>query len=43
MLMKIKRSVSDIRGVELDNMMEIGITDFLLLADKFCEVNDGDG
>lgn len=31
------------RRVELDNMIKICITDFLLLATKFCKINDGNG
>lgn len=43
MFMKVKGGISDVRWVELNDVMEIGIAQFLFFACEFSQVNDRDG
>lgn len=43
MFMKVKGDIGDVRWVELNDVMEIGIAQFLFFACEFCQVNDRDG
>lgn len=43
MFMKVKGGIGDMRRVELNDVVEIGIAQFLFFACKFSQVNDQDG
>lgn len=43
MFMKVKGGIGDVRRVELNDVVEIGIAQFLFFACKFSQVNDQDG
>lgn len=43
MFMKVKGGIGDVRRVELNDVVEIGIAQFLFFARKFSQVNDQDG